>query len=659
MTMSVNLNRENSLSATLQDHCLLYLTTHIADLSPEALALLPKHLRLALLKSVATIHLYWLEQTKVAKGIDTEPIWRTFNDVPFHRNTWAVAYPEQSDDHTGRPLRDLYAEYMFSLSQNYANKEYNSKRAKVALFGLFEAHLPAGVYLLLQIHCASLKDSIFQAVIEMSDYYLAETHESWEHGSIIETLLKYNAIPRKLRIPVTSRLALNAEPTNLLLRALSKANVQSISVFNTGTNKQHDKIVTLIVETVIKRENITLENLDVQLANAKALHSVTKYFTAPDGYSSLKEIHFSIVGINSEDKSNVQLLPSMVQHQTSLEHLTLEGDWLYTKEGVNISSDIAPLFDRPHFRRLDLRSDIELPQGTVHLLITSFLHSKSRDTQELHLRGLVIPGGSPLPDDKFHETLKAVWKTRIDYGKSGQQLQHTMEERMRHQVSMYNRSRRCTQDRYSFGENLIRITTMAIQTGQLEKVGMCIESDYYKRALDNRPVKYPKIDGNPFAKLHFDEGQDKQECFMESENITKDHEKGGEGMNIEEVEEVEDSYNSCADEEQDVLTVKTPSCVESMDAMKVDSESEETMKRPQKILVFEKVEFFEPFLQWLCNQSCICLLGLEVEVAAIENQVEPDKIKALNDFFCRSRLMQMERLYCSFNVYEDLILSDQ
>ena len=85
----------NHSFSTLEDHCLLYLITHITDFSPETVSLLPPHLRQSLLKSVAPIHLYWLEQTKVAEEIDTEPIWQTFNDVVFHRNTWAVVYPEE------------------------------------------------------------------------------------------------------------------------------------------------------------------------------------------------------------------------------------------------------------------------------------------------------------------------------------------------------------------------------------------------------------------------------------------------------------------------------------------------------------------------------------------------------------------------------------
>ena len=61
---------------SLQERCLLYLITHVEDYSPQTLALLPRHLRRALLSSVAPLHLYQLDQTAVASGIDTEALWK-------------------------------------------------------------------------------------------------------------------------------------------------------------------------------------------------------------------------------------------------------------------------------------------------------------------------------------------------------------------------------------------------------------------------------------------------------------------------------------------------------------------------------------------------------------------------------------------------------
>ena len=66
--------------ASIQEHCLLYLVTHVEDYSPQTLALLLRHLRQALLSSVAPLHLYQLDHTEVANGISTQTIWE---DIPI------------------------------------------------------------------------------------------------------------------------------------------------------------------------------------------------------------------------------------------------------------------------------------------------------------------------------------------------------------------------------------------------------------------------------------------------------------------------------------------------------------------------------------------------------------------------------------------------
>ena len=66
---------ECNVVLSLQERCLLYLITHVEDYSPQTLALLPKHLRRALLSSVAPLHLYQLDQTAVASGIETKTLW--------------------------------------------------------------------------------------------------------------------------------------------------------------------------------------------------------------------------------------------------------------------------------------------------------------------------------------------------------------------------------------------------------------------------------------------------------------------------------------------------------------------------------------------------------------------------------------------------------
>ena len=59
----------------LREQCFLHLVSHVMEYSPQELALLPVHYRRALLRVIAPVHLYHLEQTAVVNGINTDAIW--------------------------------------------------------------------------------------------------------------------------------------------------------------------------------------------------------------------------------------------------------------------------------------------------------------------------------------------------------------------------------------------------------------------------------------------------------------------------------------------------------------------------------------------------------------------------------------------------------
>ena len=72
---------------SLREQSFLHLVIHVMEFSPQELALLPKHQRQILLRTVAPVYLYCLEQTAVADGIDTDAIWNKINQRPEDRNT--------------------------------------------------------------------------------------------------------------------------------------------------------------------------------------------------------------------------------------------------------------------------------------------------------------------------------------------------------------------------------------------------------------------------------------------------------------------------------------------------------------------------------------------------------------------------------------------
>ena len=72
---------------SLREQCFLHLVIHVMEFSPQELAFLPEHYRQKLLRTVAPVYLYYLEQTAVADGIDTDAIWNEINQHPEDRNT--------------------------------------------------------------------------------------------------------------------------------------------------------------------------------------------------------------------------------------------------------------------------------------------------------------------------------------------------------------------------------------------------------------------------------------------------------------------------------------------------------------------------------------------------------------------------------------------
>ena len=131
---------------SLQERCLLYLITHVEDYSPQTLALLPRHLRRALLSSVAPLHLYQLDQTEVASGIDTKALWRDVNETLGTFNTYHASTSRQGFINVvfakvtcGTP-KSPFDRYRRQTVGNLVKLSL-----ELHLFGLFEKRLSTGI----------------------------------------------------------------------------------------------------------------------------------------------------------------------------------------------------------------------------------------------------------------------------------------------------------------------------------------------------------------------------------------------------------------------------------------------------------------------------------------------------------------------------------
>ena len=130
---------------SLQERCLLHLVTHVEDYSPQTLALLPRHLRRALLSSMAPLHLYQLDQTEVASGIDTEALWNVVFDLVY-RSPGRTEFQETNVDLRKRFVNIVSHEILYdrtARSSNRANAE--ALKLHLNLLGLFEGCLGPGM----------------------------------------------------------------------------------------------------------------------------------------------------------------------------------------------------------------------------------------------------------------------------------------------------------------------------------------------------------------------------------------------------------------------------------------------------------------------------------------------------------------------------------
>ena len=129
---------------SLQERCLLHLITHVEDYSPQTLALLPRHLRRALLSSVAPLHLYQLDQTEVASGIDTEALWKVVFDLVY-RSPGRTEFQETNADLRKRFVNIVSHEILYDRTARSSRANAEALKLHLNLLGLFKGCLSSGM----------------------------------------------------------------------------------------------------------------------------------------------------------------------------------------------------------------------------------------------------------------------------------------------------------------------------------------------------------------------------------------------------------------------------------------------------------------------------------------------------------------------------------
>ena len=125
---------------SLEDQTFIFILGNVDSYPIDLLALLPSHLRRKLLSSLPPLRLYQLEQTPLARGINTDQIWERMSTLQDY--TWggylkgenlnqdSSERPEGSSggDNKSESARTRFINYLSHLLFNEMNRDYACKR---------------------------------------------------------------------------------------------------------------------------------------------------------------------------------------------------------------------------------------------------------------------------------------------------------------------------------------------------------------------------------------------------------------------------------------------------------------------------------------------------------------------------------------------------
>ena len=436
---------------SLQEHCLLYLITHVEDYSPQTLALLPRHLRRALLSSVAPLHLYQLDQTEVANGIDTEAIWRDVNETLSTLNRYHGNISRQ------RFINAVFAKvtcrtsksprYCIKLRDRYGKHTVGNLvklSLELHLFGLFEKRLSTGIAKYLQhreafIHfkeADGLRNVFINLDPEISKKVFAhkcdrETSRRICRRSPHQSLVPA-AIQERCRLPCTCKNTLvtdtyiaqralsiltraGAAPSHLLadIDLLVRTGLWlpgsegpllsflgNLICIEINRVDEPPSTISLFVNTVLSSPNVCLQELIINrgglqeffvtlgsMVDGDALASFAPALTA---YGQLKRLQLAICDSEATINRFMTPLHHIIASQKVLECLSIDIHNFTELDDTNLLHLLCALFQNNAFHGLSL-SGFAIRQDALEEIVAAFFESTpSNDNCSLSFWSITI-----------------------------------------------------------------------------------------------------------------------------------------------------------------------------------------------------------------------------------------------------------------------------
>ena len=403
---------------SLREQCFLHLVCCIEQYSPHELSLLPLYSRRALLRMLPPAHLFHLEQTAVANGIDTDPMWTKISELPVRATTYkSFRYPH--------PILDSYKDGLGVRYFAYFWHKFLGKFHEQSPWPLSRSSAEDLVQMVFAIHTDMLEDSTaeflkshrqgrFVPVSRLHSYNLAPAHCLLESGSeTIAYLIKIcpGVSVLDLNISQVQSSALwQQKEDGILQQLVQKSQVRKIKL-DFLSALQHASIGKFILITIFQNAIPVLESVELINLSVNVLSALVPLFSAPEGYNGLKDLHARLtwIGFNLVAETTLVQYPlfaSIVDHQKALESLDLSqlGYFPRDTEGERFIVALISLLGQPKFRRLRLCWCEDFPLVALQSIVEAFMSSSPPSEQHLTLVSIKIVDNERSP---LMQTLKS------------------------------------------------------------------------------------------------------------------------------------------------------------------------------------------------------------------------------------------------------------
>ena len=375
----------------LGEQCFLHLVSHVMEYSPQELALLPVHHRHALLRAIAPVYFYCLEQTAVAKGIDTDAIWTEITELPRDSQTGYVAnmsdrpiiiLDSYKDGLGAQHLAYVWHFFLGQLGLNHNTRvkmtfatHTNMLKERTAQF-LKSHNQPWFVPIVLNQDCQG--------------YNLAPTHcTKMSEIEAAAHLTEIGALPRVLDLSIGSSVFWQQRKNGVLQQFLQMSQLRRVKL---NFEWPETAIGHSILRTVTQSAVPTFKSLELSNLHMDSLSVLVPLFSGLEGYSGLKdlkaELHFKTQNLSAQ----YPLLASIVAHQTALESLDLSqlGQFPKDTEGERFILALTSLLGQPQFKTLRLCWCEGLPLAALQAIVEAFMSSSPQREQHLILISMNI-----------------------------------------------------------------------------------------------------------------------------------------------------------------------------------------------------------------------------------------------------------------------------